>query len=24
VYSYQHELPFAQHDSEFVPTGIQF
>jgi nucleotide-binding universal stress UspA family protein len=24
VYSYQRELPFAQHDSEVVPTGIRF
>jgi nucleotide-binding universal stress UspA family protein len=24
VYSYEHELPFAQHDSEVVPTGIRF
>jgi hypothetical protein len=24
VYSYQRELPFAQHDSEIVRTGIQF
>ncbi len=24
VYSYQRELPFAEHDSEVVPTGIRF
>ncbi len=24
VYSYQRELPFAEHDSEIVPTGIRF
>ncbi len=24
VYSYQRELPFASHDSEVIPTGIDF
>jgi len=24
VFSYQRELPFATHDSEVIPTGIDF